>query len=118
MTAIGGTLYAQYITFIDPNTLLNMNLAIEITICVIVGGIGTLFGPLIGAALLVPVAELVRASLGNGIAGVHLVVYGAVLMTVIRFAPDGIVGELKTRLLPRLRSRYTIDATANTKSLP
>lgn len=93
-TAMGGTLYAQYVTFIDPNTLLNMNLAIEITIYSIVGGIGTLAGPLLGAAFLVPVAEWVRAALGQSYAGVHLVVYGAVLMAVIRFAPNGLMGLL------------------------
>src|ERR1700722_15256780 len=60
LAALGGTLYAHYVTFIDPNTLLNMNMALEITIYAIVGGIGTLFGPLLGAAFLVPVAGLVR----------------------------------------------------------
>jgi branched-chain amino acid transport system permease protein len=104
LTAMGGTLYAQYVTFIDPNTLLNMSLGIEITIYAIVGGVGTLLGPLVGAALLVPIAELVRASLGQSHAGVHLIVYGAVLMAVILFAPDGLLGLLRTRLLPWLRA--------------
>lgn len=107
LTAIGGTLYAQYVTFIDPNTLLNMNLAIEITIYAIVGGVGTLFGPLIGAAFLVPIAETVRASLGQSYAGVHLVVYGAVLMAVILFAPEGLMGLIKDRRMvwSRIRRR-------------
>lgn len=105
LTAIGGTLYAQYVTFIDPNTLLNMNLAIEITIYPIVGGIGTLLGPILGAALLVPVAEVVRAGLGHAHAGVHLIVYGAVLMTVIRFAPDGLVGMVRNQIMRRGRAR-------------
>jgi branched-chain amino acid transport system permease protein len=104
LTAMGGTLYAQYITFIDPDTLLNMSLGIEITIYAIVGGVGTLLGPLVGAALLVPIAELVRASLGQSHAGVHLIVYGAVLMAVILFAPEGLLGLLRTRLLPWLRA--------------
>lgn len=104
LTALGGTFYAQYVTFIDPSTLLNMNMALEITIYSIVGGIGTLVGPLLGAAFLVPIAEWVRAALGNHYAGIHLVVYGAVLMAVIRFAPDGLLGLIKTlqaRLLGR-----------------
>lgn len=105
LTAIGGTLYAQYVTFIDPNTLLNMNLAIEITIYAIVGGVGTLFGPLIGAAFLVPIAETVRASLGQSYAGLHLVVYGAVLMAVILFAPDGLMGLIKKRRLAWFHAR-------------
>lgn len=95
LTALGGTFYAQYVTFIDPSTLLNMNMALEITIYSIVGGIGTLVGPLLGAAFLVPIAEWVRAVLGSHYAGIHLVVYGAVLMAVIRFAPDGLLGLIK-----------------------
>jgi branched-chain amino acid transport system permease protein len=96
LAALGGTLYAHYVTFIDPNTLLNMNMALEITIYAIVGGIGTLFGPLLGAAFLVPVAELVRATFGQSYAGVHLVVYGAVLIAVILYAPDGFIGLIRS----------------------
>jgi branched-chain amino acid transport system permease protein len=96
LAALGGTLYAHYVTFIDPNTLLNMNMALEITIYAIVGGIGTLFGPLLGAAFLVPVAELVRATFGQSYAGVHLVVYGAVLIAVILYAPDGFMGLIRS----------------------
>jgi branched-chain amino acid transport system permease protein len=95
LAALGGTLYAHYVTFIDPQTLLNMNMALEITIYAIVGGIGTLMGPLLGALFLVPLAELVRSSLGQSYAGVHLVVYGAVLIAVILYAPDGFMGLLR-----------------------
>ena len=105
LTAIGGTLYAQYVTFIDPNTLLNMNLAIEITIYAIVGGVGTLFGPLVGAAFLVPIAETVRASLGQSYAGIHLVVYGGVLMAVILFAPEGLMGLIRDKRMVWFRMR-------------
>lgn len=118
LTAMGGTLYAQYVTFIDPNTLLNMNLAIEITIYAIVGGVGTLLGPLVGAALLVPIAELVRASLGQSHAGAHLIVYGAVLMAVIMFAPDGLIGLFRNRLLPWLRARRAAEVGVAKEILP
>ena len=114
LTAFGGTLYAHYVTFIDPNTLLNMNMALEITIYSIVGGIGTLFGPLLGAAFLVPIADTVRASLGKSYAGVHLVIYGAVLMAVILFARDGLMGLLKRAPWPTLfAGRRSLDARAN-----
>ena len=102
MTALGGTLYAHYVTFIDPHTLLNLNMALEITIYAIVGGTGTLFGPLIGALFLVPLADLVRTALGQSYAGIHLVVYGAVLMVVILFMPEGFIGLLRARF-PRRR---------------
>ena len=96
LAALGGTLYAHYVTFIDPHTLLNMNMALEITIYAIVGGIGTLFGPLLGALFLVPLAEIVRATFGQSYAGVHLVVYGAVLIAVILYAPDGFMGLFRS----------------------
>ena len=94
LTALGGTLYAHYVTFIDPHTLLNMNMALEITIYAIVGGIGTLLGPLLGALFLVPLAEIVRATLGQSYAGVHLVVYGAVLIAVILVRAGRLHGAL------------------------
>ena len=110
LTAMGGTLYAHYVTFIDPNTLLNMSMALEITIYAIVGGVGTLFGPLLGAAFLVPIAETIRASLGKSYAGIHLVVYGAVLMAVILFARDGLIGLIKSRRFPGFGAgRHTPD---------
>ena len=104
MTAFGGTLYAHYVTFIDPHTLLNMNMALEITIYAIVGGVGTLWGPLLGAVVLVPLAEVIRATLGKSYAGLHLVVYGAVLMAMVMFAPDGFMGVLRGRGLRRRES--------------
>jgi branched-chain amino acid transport system permease protein len=102
LTALGGTLYAHYVTFIDPHTLLNMNMALEITIFSIVGGLGTIWGPLLGAGFLVPVAEIVRASFGQAYAGLHLVVYGAILIGVILFAPDGFMGLIRSARAARL----------------
>lgn len=101
LTALGGTLFAHYVTFIDPHTLLNMNMALELTIYAIIGGIGTVFGPLLGALFLVPLAEMVRAVFGQSYAGIHLVVYGAVLIVVILFAPDGLLGLFRS-----IRSRW------------
>lgn len=103
LTAFGGTLYAHYVTFIDPHTLLNMNMALEITIYSIVGGLGTIWGPLLGAGFLVPIAEIVRAAFGQSYAGIHLVVYGAVLIAVILFAPDGFMGLFRSFSAKRSR---------------
>jgi branched-chain amino acid transport system permease protein len=103
LTALGGTLFAHYVTFIDPHTLLNMNMALELTIYAIIGGVGTLWGPVLGALFLVPLAEGVRAAFGQSYAGIHLVIYGAVLIGVILFAPDGFIGVLRSirELRPR-----------------
>ena len=96
LTALGGTFYAHYVTFIDPHTLLNMNMALEITIYAIVGGLGTLWGPLLGAVVLVPLSEVMRATLGHSYAGIHLAVYGLALIAIMLFASDGLVGLFRT----------------------
>jgi len=96
LTALGGTFYAHYVTFIDPHTLLNMNMSLEITIYAIIGGMGTVVGPFLGAAILVPIAEAVRTTFGHNYAGVHLVVYGGLLMAIVRFAPEGMLGFVRS----------------------
>jgi branched-chain amino acid transport system permease protein len=118
LTALGGTFYAHYVTFIDPHTLLNMNLSLEITIYAIVGGAGTLIGPVLGAAVLVPIAESVRSTLGHNYAGVHLVVYGALLMTIVRFAPDGLVGFLRSLRVPGPRSGLVVQSPETREAKP
>ncbi len=105
LTAMGGTFYAHYVTFIDPHTLLNLNMALEITIYAIVGGIGTLWGPLLGSAVLVPLADGLRATLGRSYAGIHLVVYGAALVIIILFASEGFVGMFRAIRLRGLSAR-------------
>lgn len=99
--AFGGTFYAQYTYFIDPPTVLGFNLSIEILIYPIVGGIGTVLGPLIGASLLYPLAEIIRTLLGDKTAGVHLMVYGGILVAIMIFAPRGIVGVFQTLFTSR-----------------
>ena len=92
MTAIGGTFYAQYFTYIGPRTVFGETVSVQILIFAIVGGLGTVWGPAVGALLLIPVAELARANLSGAVGGSHLVLYGAVMVLVMLFAPKGIVG--------------------------
>lgn len=97
-TALGGSFLAQYVTFIDPYTTFNFTLSIEIVAFAVAGGAATLFGPLAGAALLIPIGETLRAKLGHGAAGVHLLTYGLFMMIVIRFMPDGILEWFRERV--------------------
>jgi len=91
LTAMAGTFYVQYIYFIDPNTVFNFSISIEAALVSIVGGVGTLFGPLIGTVLLETTAALLQSWLGNQ-AGVQVTVYSLILMAVILWRPTGIVG--------------------------
>lgn len=94
LTAVGGTFYAQYLQYVEPHTFASINIVIQIILLTVVGGAGTVWGPVVGPMLLVPVGEALRHSLGGGLPGVHLLVYGVLLVIVIRFAPDGLVGAL------------------------
>lgn len=103
LTALAGTFYVQYIYFIDPNTAFNFDVSIKAALVSIVGGVGTLFGPLIGTLLLETTSALLQSSLGNQ-AGVQVTVYSVILMAVILWRPTGIMGYL-LEMRARHRSR-------------
>jgi branched-chain amino acid transport system permease protein len=94
-TALAGTFYAQFILFITPTRLVSLELSVQMVIMAVLGGAGTVLGPVYGAAVLVPVAELTRAFWGGGRQGVHLIVYGALLMLAVLYWPHGIEGWLR-----------------------
>ncbi len=95
LSALGGTFYAQYILFIDPESVLSLGLSIEVLVFAILGGIGTVFGPAIGAVVLYPMGELARYLWGGSTAGIHLLFYGAFLMICIIFMPQGVAGLVR-----------------------
>jgi branched-chain amino acid transport system permease protein len=104
LSALGGTFYAQYILFIDPESILSLGLSIEIMVYPILGGVGTVLGPVIGAFILYPVGELARYLWGGSAAGIHLLFYGAFLVISIMFMPEGVVGLFR-RLEEALRRK-------------
>jgi branched-chain amino acid transport system permease protein len=92
-TAVAGAFYAQYIRYIEPDLMLG-SYSVEIVLPAIIGGIGTVGGPLLGAFLLMPISEYLRAMLGNVIPGGHLIAYSMILILIIRVKPLGLVGWL------------------------
>jgi branched-chain amino acid transport system permease protein len=90
LTALGGTFYAQYFRYINPERAMGLGLSIEIALVGVVGGWQSVWGPTIGSILLTPSGELVRAYLGGTYAGLHLFLYGLLLMAVILFLPNGL----------------------------
>jgi branched-chain amino acid transport system permease protein len=90
LVAVGGTFYAQYFRYINPERAMGISISIEIALVGIVGGWQTVLGPTIGSILLSPIGELVRAYFGGTYAGLHLVLYGLLLMMVILFLPNGL----------------------------
>lgn len=87
--AIAGTFYAQYILFLHPDSIMSLNFSVEMALPSIIGGMGTVCGPLIGSFILTPISEFVRAILGGGYAGVYLIIHGAILVLVVLLMPDG-----------------------------
>ena len=94
LTALAGTFYTQYIYFIDPATAFSFNISIEAALVSIVGGIGTLWGPVIGTVLLETTSALLQSWLGSSTGGVQLTVYSLILMAVILWRPTGLIGVL------------------------
>jgi len=91
LTGIGGALFAQYVGYIDPDSTMSAQLSILIALPAVVGGVGTLWGPLVGAAVLTPLSELTRSFLGGSGSGVDLMLYGALIVAVALARPEGLV---------------------------
>ena len=94
LTALAGTFYIQYIYFIDPPTAFSFNISIEAALVSIVGGIGTLWGPVIGTVLLETTSALLQSWLGSTTGGIQLTVYALILMAIILWRPTGLMGML------------------------
>ncbi|HSB68441.1 MAG TPA: branched-chain amino acid ABC transporter permease [Candidatus Methylomirabilis sp.] len=95
LTALGGSFYAQYFRYINPERNLGLDLSIEVALMGIVGGQGTVLGPVLGAFLLTPAGEISRATLGGKFPGLHLVIYGLVLVVAVLFLPKGLIHPIR-----------------------
>ena len=101
MTAISGVFFAFYYNNLFPEQIFNISRSIEIILGPVIGGVGTLFGPILGAAVLTLLSETITESLaafGLDIPGVKQVFYGVVLLAVVMFLPHGIWPALAKRL--------------------
>jgi branched-chain amino acid transport system permease protein len=104
MTSLAGAFYANYIYYVHPNTLFGMGTSIELILRPIVGGLGTLFGPVIGSFILTPLSEISRAYFAKGgLEGLHLILYGALAILVVLFMPKGIIVYVQRLLKPILQ---------------
>lgn len=93
-TAIGGTFFAQLIRYLEPATIAGFDLSAQMVFLAIVGGLGTVFGPFVGAILLTAVGEITRVYLGDSIQGLHLIIYGMAVVFVILYLPRGIIDPI------------------------
>jgi branched-chain amino acid transport system permease protein len=98
LSAIIGTFYAQYVVFIDPTSVMRIQISVQVALFAIVGGIGTALGPAIGAVIFVPITIFLRAKMGTSLPGLHVIIYGIILVLVLLYMPQGIFAKLKERI--------------------
>jgi branched-chain amino acid transport system permease protein len=96
VTAAAGCLYAQYFLYVDANIAYGTWISVEAILAPIVGGLGTVFGPLVGAIALHGLGEITKLGAGS-VPGIDLMVFGALLVVAVAFAPDGILGLARRR---------------------
>jgi branched-chain amino acid transport system permease protein len=94
-TAICGSIYGLYVLHIEPTTVLSLDISIKIVLITALGGAGFLWGPLLGAMIMIPLQEYSRIWLGGTGKGIDLIVLGALIVIICIFEPNGIVGVLK-----------------------
>jgi branched-chain amino acid transport system permease protein len=100
LTSVAGALYAMMFGFVDPESGLGILISVKILIMAALGGAGLLFGPLVGAAILVPLEEISNSWLGGKGAGLTFVLYGAIIVLVARFQPGGLLSLFMGRRKP------------------
>jgi branched-chain amino acid transport system permease protein len=94
ITAAGGCFYAQYFLFLDAGIAYGPWISVEALLAPIIGGIGTVYGPLLGALVVKTLGEITKLATGDA-PGLDLVIYGGVLILVVAYAPRGIAGLLE-----------------------
>lgn len=94
MTAIAGSLYAIYGTYISPASAFSLDLSILYALIALIGGMGTIAGPIVGTLFMVPIQQYVTTVLGGNVGSLAYVGYGVLLILVIIYAPEGLVNRL------------------------
>jgi branched-chain amino acid transport system permease protein len=100
LTALGGALYGSAFQFIVPDSILTIDISIQIAIITMLGGAGTLLGPIVGAVLLLSASEAFK----NVFQESHLLIYGVLIVVVVLFMPEGIVGGLQHLFRKRIKT--------------
>ncbi|TKB23865.1 branched-chain amino acid ABC transporter permease [Desulfopila sp. IMCC35006] len=110
LTAMAGTFYAQFTLYIHPKSIISLDLSFEIAFIALIGGRGSIAGPILGALLLRPVGDFSRIYFGDTLPGMHLIIFGLVLILVMHYQPRGLQEPL-TRLYNNLIRRITHNTT-------
>ena len=104
-TSIAGSLYVIKTGFIDPDSAFGILISVQMVIVAALGGAGTLFGPLVGALILIPLQSATNTWFGGGGSGLTYILYGGIIVLIARFEPGGLF-DLWHRLAPALRNAF------------
>ena len=104
LTAFAGTFWAQFTLYIHPKSVMSLDISFEIAFIALIGGRGSIAGPLLGALLLRPVGDFSRIYFGDKLPGLHLIIFGVVLILVMLYQPRGLQEPL-TRIYNRAMDR-------------
>ena len=91
LSALAGTFYAQYVLYIDPPSVFSLPLSVQVVLISVFGGYGTIYGPLLGTAILIPLINLIGAWLGGAGRGIAFMVFGGIIVIVCLLQPDGMI---------------------------
>jgi branched-chain amino acid transport system permease protein len=108
-TALGGAYWSMYFNTIRPNTVFALFKNVEILLPAVVGGVGTLLGPIVGSFIVTPVSEIARTSF-SGINGLDRIIYGAFLVAIVIYSPNGVISwpERAKKLWNRVRNNKEV----------
>jgi branched-chain amino acid transport system permease protein len=101
LTSIGGGIYGIVLAFIEPHVIFALLLSMQIALTAIIGGRGTIWGPAVGALVLIGAGEMFRTTFAEA----NMLIYGVLILVVVLFVPRGIVGELARRHIRRLYAK-------------
>lgn len=115
LASVGGSLFAMYVRTIDPPTVFSLaDIGVKFALIALIGGIGTIIGPVLGAFLIIPAESYLRALLGGGLPGMHLVVLGVIMLLAALFMRKGISGALDAAWQRWSKRTTTVPATGAT----
>ena len=97
LTSVAGTLYAQYVLFVVPSSVFSVDVSIQAIVLSVVGGTGTVFGPLLGAITIVPIGQVILNRFLGSFPGLNTILTGTILVAVVFLAPGGLAEVLGRR---------------------
>jgi branched-chain amino acid transport system permease protein len=87
----------MFVSYIDPESVMSFQFSLLMALPAVLGGIGTLWGPVLGAAILIPLTEVTRSFIGGSGRGVDLILYGSLIILISLARPEGLVGLFSRR---------------------